>query len=200
MSGGFAHERVNTGTVEWYTPSFVFETLDLTFDVDVCHPEGVCLPWIPAKEFYTRKEDGLAQDWMGKRFWMNPPYGEPEDACVEPHSACPKKKCVKRGYHVTEWQSGTVNWLEKVETYQRPTGMALLFARTDPDWFHDYVKNADGVLFLKQRIRFVDRNGKQGGSPGSGSMLVAWGEEFLEKLREVRHQGPLAGQLMTFVR
>ncbi|MNT37592.1 hypothetical protein D3C72_1737350 [compost metagenome] len=62
--------------------------------------------------------------------------------------------------------------------------MALLFARTDTGWFHDFIRPADGVLFLRKRVRFVGRDGKpkpgkdgKVGSPGSGSMLVAWGPE-----------------------
>lgn len=71
-------------------------------------------------------------------------------------------------------------WLEKMDTHRN--GMFLIFARTDTDWFHRYVARADAILFLEKRIRFVNREGIPYGSPGSGSMLVAWGPECVEAL------------------
>ena len=55
-----------------YTPRWVFETLELQFDLDVSAPPGG-IPWIPAKNYYTQADDGLASPWIGK-VWMNPPY------------------------------------------------------------------------------------------------------------------------------
>lgn len=60
---------------DYYTPRWVFEALNTEFDVDVCAPCGG-VPWLPAKEHYCIKDDGLAQDWRG-RVWMNPPYSDP---------------------------------------------------------------------------------------------------------------------------
>lgn len=57
---------------ECYTPPELFETLGLTFDLDVCAPHGG-VPWIPATRHYTIDDDGLSQPWEG-RVWMNPPF------------------------------------------------------------------------------------------------------------------------------
>ena len=60
---------------DYYTPRWVFESLNTTFDVDVCAPcEGV--PWLPAKHHWCIDNDGLQQRWYG-RVWMNPPYSNP---------------------------------------------------------------------------------------------------------------------------
>lgn len=181
---GFTHEKVNSITVERYTPQWLFEAIPardgsmMRYDLDPCHPVGGPLPWVPATAVYTREDDGLAQAWVG-RVWLNPPYGEPEQPC-KPN--CKKQKCAKRGHCVDERQPGTEDWLAKMHEHR--DGISLLFARTDTDWFHDYIAHADGTLLLNRRVNFVDahgnpvvlENGKKG-SPGSGSMLTAWGRE-----------------------
>lgn len=59
---------------DYYTPAWIFERMDLEFDLDVCAPPGG-IPWIPAKRYYTQTDDGLLQPWEG-RVWMNPPYSQ----------------------------------------------------------------------------------------------------------------------------
>ena len=48
--------------------------MGIRFDLDVAAPPGG-VPWIPADRFYTKADNGLAQEWSG-RVWMNPPYSE----------------------------------------------------------------------------------------------------------------------------
>lgn len=60
---------------EYYTPQWIFQALNIKFDLDVSAPEGG-VPWLPAEHYYTIEDDGLAQDWFGK-VWMNPPYSKP---------------------------------------------------------------------------------------------------------------------------
>lgn len=76
--------------------------------------------------------------------------------------------------------SETTKWLAKMHEHRN--GIALVFARTDTRWFHDYIAKADAICFMEGRVRFVDGDGKPGGSPGAGSMLVAWGEECVKAL------------------
>lgn len=56
---------------EWYTPSYIFDALGESFDLDVASPpEGPrhvpCMRWLSA--------DGLTATWNGF-VWMNPPFG-----------------------------------------------------------------------------------------------------------------------------
>ncbi len=144
--GGFTHDSAKNKTVDWYTPKWIFDELGLTFDLDPCQPEHG-ISWIPAKKYYSIKDDGLKQEWSGL-VWLNPPYGDHTPA-----------------------------WLKKMHAHRN--GLALVFARTDCKWFHDYVANADAILFMKGRVKFVDWLGVTGGNgAGSGSMLVAWGGGF----------------------
>lgn len=82
----------------------------------------------------------------------------------------------------------TSKWLEKMHHHRN--GIALVFARTDCNWFHDYVTKADAILFIKQRIKFVDGLGKTSGNgAGAGSMLIAWGNDNVEALARMSAKG-----------
>ena len=62
---------------EWYTPSHIIElTLELfngAIDTDPCS-NSKSNPNVPARNLYTKDDDGLAQTWYGS-VYMNPPYG-----------------------------------------------------------------------------------------------------------------------------
>jgi hypothetical protein len=67
----FGVEQTESTSDDYLTPRWVFETLGLTFDLDVASP-----PWdthVPAARKFTKADDGLLQPWEG-RVWMNPPY------------------------------------------------------------------------------------------------------------------------------
>ena len=161
MDRGFSHESSKNKTVEWYTPKHIFDAIGLTFDLDPCSPGKDIVPWIPAKECYTVEQDGLMLPWNGN-VWMNPPYG----------------------YE-------TPIWLGLLASHG--LGMALLFSRTDSKWFHKYAVMADAICFIKGRIQFInEKNAKAyaddqyesalAGSPGAGSMLIAFGEDNAKAL------------------
>jgi hypothetical protein len=59
-------------TVEWYTPPYIFEAMEIQFDLDPASPGKEIVPWIPAETHYT--ENGLEKEWKGTVF-LNPPYG-----------------------------------------------------------------------------------------------------------------------------
>jgi hypothetical protein len=63
-----------TKSVEWYTPSWVFERLAINFDMDPASPHDMDTA-VPAIIKYTLFDDGLNQPWQGK-VWLNPPYGK----------------------------------------------------------------------------------------------------------------------------
>jgi hypothetical protein len=57
---------------EQYTPSWIFEALGLTFDLDVASSDNPYVV-VPTRRRYTIEDDGLSQPWEGL-VWMNPPY------------------------------------------------------------------------------------------------------------------------------
>ena len=70
----FSTPQTQNGSDDWYTPKWIFNTLKLTFDIDVAAPPGG-IDWIPAKRYYTMADDGLSQQWDGL-VWCNPPFSK----------------------------------------------------------------------------------------------------------------------------
>lgn len=115
--------------------------------------------WQTAKVMYNKEDDGLKQNWVG-RVWLNPPYSRP---LIE--LFC--KKMAEHG-----------------------NGIALLFNRLDSVMMQEVVlKNAHAMKFLRKRIKFYRPDGTQGGSPGCGSVLFAFGKENAEILRNHKAEG-----------
>ena len=61
-------------SVEWYTPPYIFEALNMEFDLDPCSPPTDIYK-TPAKNHYSLPIDGLKEAWFGC-VWLNPPYGK----------------------------------------------------------------------------------------------------------------------------
>jgi phage N-6-adenine-methyltransferase len=109
--------------------------------------------WDTAKKHLTQQDDGLKADWGGSRIWLNPPYSRP---LIE--------RFVKK-------------------MVDNNNGIALLFNRCDSQMFQDLIfPAATAVMFLKGRIKFFRPDGNPGGSPGCGSILIAFGDENAKAL------------------
>lgn len=112
----------------WETPQDLFDELDNVFHFDL----DVCALPENAKcdRYYTPEANGLVQVWEGV-CWCNPPYG----------------RQVK-------------HWVRKVliSSINGATVVMLLPARTDTNWFHDYVLGHAEVRFLRGRLRFSGKD------------------------------------------
>ena len=133
-------------TGEWSMPQDLFDKLDKIYGFDI----DVCATKENAKcpVFYTKEDDGLNQTWKGV-CWMNPPYGR----------------------KIGDWVSKAYRVGMKGSTV-----VALLPARTDTKWFHDYIYQQPGVTvtFLKGRLKF---GGGKHAAPFP-SMLVLFNRRF----------------------
>jgi hypothetical protein len=57
---------------EMFTPKWIFDALDTTFDLDVASSDNPYVV-VPTKAKYTKEDDALVQPWYG-RVWLNPPF------------------------------------------------------------------------------------------------------------------------------
>ena len=106
------------------TPQDFFDRLDAEFGFDL----DVCASPENAKctIYFTKEDDGLSRDWTGV-VWMNPPYGR---------------------------EIG--RWLRKANESVKDNGatvVCLVPARTDTNWWHEYVIKHE-VRFVRGRLKF----------------------------------------------
>jgi len=115
----------DTHRIDWETPQHVFDELDAEFGP---FELDVCATPDNAKcaDYFIEEQNGLAQTWAPRRCWMNPPYGREIGA-----------------------------WVRKaaLEADRGATIVALLPARTDTAWWHDYCIDRE-VRFIRGRLRF----------------------------------------------
>jgi phage N-6-adenine-methyltransferase len=147
---------------DWETPQPLFDRLNeefnFTLDAAASKENSKCKRWL-------EKPAGLVQPWhthapKGSAIWVNPPYGRGINEWM--------MKCAKEGL------SATV--------------VALVFARTDTRWFHDWVAPfALEVRFIKGRVKF--RRGEKVGPAPAPSMVVVWGPHRVPRLRAVSTMG-----------
>jgi len=127
----------------WETPQDLFDKLDHMFSFEL----DVCASPENAKvsKYYTKQQNSLSLPWS-RRNWMNPPYGRTIGEW------CCKASEVADGGGLT---------------------VALLPARVDTKWFHDYCTRWH-VVFLRGRLKFRLPDGKTGSAPFP-SMIVYFG-------------------------
>ena len=113
----------------WATPQYFFDKLDkeFGFTLDPCATKDNA----KCNKFYTIEQDGLKQKWEGEIVFCNPPYGKV----------------------IGDWVRKCSEEAKKPST----TVVALLPARTDTRWFHDYIYHkAKDIRFIKGRLKFGD--------------------------------------------
>lgn len=139
--------------------------------------------------------------------WLTPPYimealGEFDlDPCSpinRPWDTAKKHYTIEdQGLH-QEWEGRvfcnppygkeTQHWLDKCADYGNAIG--LVFARTETRMFFSSVwEKADAIFFIKGRLSFYDVEGNKGGTAGAPSVLIAYGAENVEYLRNINLNG-----------
>ena len=117
---------------DWATPQDFYNQLDAEFEftLDPCASQSSA----KCASFYTADDDGLSKDWEGHTVFMNPPYGR------------------KIG-----------NWIQKAYEEGEKSNtrvVALIPARTDTKYWHNYCMKATEIRFVKGRLKFGQGNTK----------------------------------------
>lgn len=99
------------------------------------------------EKHYTADEDGLSHSWEGEVVFCNPPYGR----------------------EITKW-------VEKAAT-EKATTVMLIPARTDTNYFHDYIYGKAEIRFLRGRVRFEKQPGVPSDRAPFPSMVVIFRNE-----------------------
>jgi site-specific DNA-methyltransferase (adenine-specific) len=114
----------SAATKEWSTQAF-FDELNRRhrFMLDPCATPANA----KCATFFTKEQDGLAQDWGQHRVFCNPPFGR---------------------------QIGA--WARKCYEASCAGALVVLLApsRTDTAWWHDWVEGKVDVEFVRGRLRF----------------------------------------------
>ena len=113
---------------EWATPPEFFAKMNLQykFTLDVCaSPENA-----KCERYFTKEQNGLAQDWGEHVCWMNPPYGR----------------------EISTWMQKAYR-----SSLAGATVVCLVPSRTDTRWWHEFAMRGD-VHFVKGRLKFGDAN------------------------------------------
>ena len=117
---------------DWATPQDFYNQLDAEFGftLDPCASQASA----KCSSFYTADDDGLSKNWEGQTVFMNPPYGR------------------KIG-----------NWIQKAYEEGEKSNtrvVALIPARTDTKYWHNYCMKATEIRFVKGRLKFGQGNTK----------------------------------------
>lgn len=115
----------SSNDMTWETPLELFNKLNYEFNFTT----DVCAGHytFKCKKYYTVEDDGLTQDWSNDICWMNPPYGK----------------------DITVWMKKAYE-----ESLKGAVVVALIPARTDTRYWHDYCMNASEIRFIKGRLKF----------------------------------------------
>lgn len=116
---------------DWETPQEFFDKLDAVyhFTLDVCATKENA----KCEFYYSPQDNGLEMPWSFEYIkevcWLNPPYGREIG------------RWVKKAY-------------EEAQSFNCVV-VALLPARTDTAWWHDYVMKAQQIYLIRGRLKFV---------------------------------------------
>ena len=94
------------------------------------------------KKYYTKEQNGLLQDWTGEIVFCNPPYG-------------------------TEIKK----WVKKCSE-EKALVVMLIPARTDTQYFHQYIYNKAEIRFIKGRLKFGGDQKGSGSAPFPSMVVV----------------------------
>ena len=127
---------------EWETPQELYDELNKQygFTLDPCATEKSA----KCDKYYTKEDDGLAQNWRDEIVFMNPPYGR----------------------EISKWVEKA--YIESI--HEDCIVVCLIPSRTDTKYWHDYIfSKAHNIMFIKGRLKF---SGHKNSAPFPSAIVV----------------------------
>ncbi len=182
----------NSGVTEYHTPLDIVDVaralLGGTIDLDPAS-NPLANASIRAATIYTRFDDGLSKNWVGRVF-MNHPFSSPERAC-KPN--CRKIVCKRRGYCTDVDLPGNADWISKlVGSYEFgdvTSACCICFAATSEQWFAPLMRYPQ--MYFTGRVNYYLANGDLTEGVPKGSVLTYFPPKSMSL--------PLAGTLMKHI-
>lgn len=131
----------------WCTPQYFFDKLneEFHFVLDAAATDKTA----KCSLYYTPETDVLSQSWnCGGSVFCNPPYGR----------------------EISKW----VFKAYQESTFVKFPIVLLIPARTDTEYFHNYIYGKADIRFIKGRLKFTDEYGNIINSAPFPSMLVVY--------------------------
>lgn len=149
------------------TLNILIKKFDLKLDPCASGPQDAM-----CKRFYTKKDNGLKQQWNENTIY-NPPFSEQVvDAKGKPKFTIDKKThAIKPVY-----KSIIGKWVEKgvqEAIKHKIVVVGILPVYTSLAWFQNYIVDVAEIKFIYGRIHYTAPDGKTG-SPNFDSMICVW--------------------------
>ncbi len=148
---------------DWRTPPALFDALhrEFRFSLDVCATKAnkLCDRWIGPDHHEELLRDAATCTWgEGEACFMNPPYSRDDGIDIYPFIE--RAHCEARNYPAATGKGNTV--------------VALVPARTDTRWWHDFIMSADEIRLIPRRVKFLLPDGTTRGGASFPSAVVIW--------------------------
>ncbi len=176
MSKSVQHLSIISDRNEYETPTEQYENACVEYDI---HPEiDVCATRLNSKcKEYIDKSKNFLDEMITikKPFFMNPPY-DPEYCCNICHEndfdKIKRKQTINGKQRIkiiwvckscktrddkTKIHNGIKDFMKKAFNTSRENGvnaLILTYAKTDTEWWHEYIENKAEIHFIKGRIKF----------------------------------------------
>lgn len=159
---------------DWETPPDLWRQLNRIFNFVL--DAAATAKNTKCEIFITPEMDALSMDWVvrkGEYWWLNPPWG--------------KEYKKATGRTINLWMHHAL--LQYRKGYE---GVAIVSARVDTRWFHNFCAPAPHYLFPLGRVKFIDPDTKKVGTqPTFPSVLVIFAELSGEQKRKLSWLGLL---------
>jgi site-specific DNA-methyltransferase (adenine-specific) len=125
----------------WSTPQDFFDALHAEFGFTL--DVAAIADNAKCDRYFTPEQDGLQQDWGQDICWNNPPYSQ-----------------------VAQWMAKSYE-----ASKAGATVVCLVYAKTDTQWWHDYVEPYADYQLLKGRLKF---GGSPNSAPFGSAVVIFW--------------------------